>query len=314
MVFTRTLLLCTVLLGCDHRRPRTPDWVLSAPPAAVMAISCRADWALEQPRLRALLADFPSAGRFLDILLERARLDPRHETGRITLFLARPARGERTPLAEPGFLFQLGGFRDPGRLQVAVANAFPAEGTLAVDHREFPLFMIADAHPLHIRAMADSDGRVWLGDLAALAGLDLTPGRGRAALAASAEWITGSAAVQGFIRPQDLREDGNGRLAGDLARDLPRGIESVSWALVPGRGANAPSGFELSLTGTPDAVEGAAAWLGRLVAVATAVPGQALDTPEILQESRRIGLRCQVSQEQVDVLLAKLNQPPIRLQ
>jgi hypothetical protein len=314
MGFTRTLLLCTVLLGCERHRPRTPDWVLSAPPAAVMAISCRADWALEEPHLRTVLAEFPMAGRSLDILLQRARLDPRHETGRITLFLARPAPEGRTPRSEPGFLIQLGSFRDPGRLQVAVANAFPAEGTLAIDHRDFPLFVITDAHPLHIRAMADGEGRVWLGDVAALAGLDLQSGRSRPGLAAAAEWTTAGAAVQGFIRPQDLREDTNDRLAGDLARDLPRGIESVAWALTPGRGPNAPNGFELSLAGTPEAVERAAAWLGRLVAVATSVPGLALDTPEILQESRRIGLRCQVSQEQVDVLLAKLNQPPIRLQ
>jgi hypothetical protein len=50
------------------------------------------------------------------------------------------------------------------------------------------------------------------------------------------------------------------------------------------------------------------------MAVAMAVPGQPLDTPEILQESRRIGLRCLLSQAQVDMVLSKLDQPPVRLQ
>ena len=315
MVFTRTLLLCLVLLGCGHPRPKTPDWVLSAPPGAVMAMSCRADWALEQPRLRALLDGFPMAAQAMDVLLQRARLDPRHETGRITLYLRRPAKGSGATLPEPGFLVQLGRFRDPGRLQMAIANAFPAEGTLPLDHQDFPLFVITDFQLLHVRAMADREGRVWVGDVAALARLDLRSESGvlHTALAASADWITAGAAVQGFIRPQDLRGDSTGGLPGDLARDLPRGIESVSWGLIPGRGPNAPNGFELALAGSPEAVQRATAWLDRLMAVAMAVPGMALDTPEILQESRRIGLRCQLSQEQVDAVLARLDQPAVRL-
>lgn len=313
MVLPRTLLLCLALLGCEHRRPATPDWVVSAPASAVMAISCRADWALAKPRLPGLLEGFPMAARSMDILVARAGLETRHETGRITLFLTRPAAGAAAP-PEPGFLIQLGHFRDPGRLQVAVANAFPAEGALTLENREVPLFAIADAHPLHIRAMADGEGRVWLADLAVLAGRGLQPGAGRAALAASSEWITANAAVQGFISPQDLREDRTARLPGDLARDLPRGIESVAWGLVPGRNPNGPVRFELALSGSPDAVQRAASWLDRLVAVAMAVPGQPQDTPEILQESRRIGLRCLLSQEQIDVVLGKLEQPPVRLQ
>jgi hypothetical protein len=312
MAFTRTLLLCLVLLGCGHRRPRTPDWVVSAPASAVMALSCRADWALDPPRLRTLLEGFPMAGRSMEILLDRARLEARHESGRITLYLTRPPAGAALP-ADPGFLIQLGRFREPGRLQVAVATAFPAEGTLPLENRETPLFVLTDAHPLHIRAMADGEGRVWLADRAALAGLGPQPTAGHKALAASAEWITAGAVIQGFVRPQPLREDTTPRLPGDLARDLPRGIESVSWGLVPGRAADAPARFELALAGSPEAVQRAASWLDRLMAVAMAVPGPAPATPEILQESRRIGLRCLLSQGQVDLVLTKLEQPAVRL-
>ena len=313
MVLTRTWLLWLVLLGCEHRRPAIPDWVATAPAGAVMAISCRADWALAQPRLRSLLEGFPMAARSMDILQARARLETRHETGRITLFLTCPAAGAAPPL-EPGFLIQLGGFRDPGRLQVAVANAFPAEGALALENREVPLFAITDAPPLRIRAMADGEGRIWLADVAALAGRSLQPEGGRTALTDSSEWITVNAPVRGFIRPQDLRQDRTAGLPGDLARDLPRGIESVAWGLVPGRGPNAPVRFELALAGSPEAVQRAASWLDRLLAVAMAVPGPAQETPEILQESRRIGLRCLLSQEQVDRVLGKLEQPMVRLQ
>lgn len=313
MVHPRTLLLCLVLLGCGHRRPGIPDWVVSAPASAVMAISCRADWALGQPGLRVLLEGYPMAGRSMDVLVARARLETRHETGRITLFLTRPPAASGLP-GDPGFFLQLGRFRDPGRLQVAVANAFPAEGTLPLENREAPLFVITDAHPMHIRAMADGEGRVWLADLAAMAGRGLQPGADRALLGASAEWLTASAPVQGFIRPQELREDSSARLPGDLARDLPRGIEAVAWSLVPGRNPDAPIRFELALAGSTEAVERAASWLDRLMAVAMAVPGQSLDTPEILQESRRIGLRCLLSQGQVDLVLSKLDQPPVRLQ
>jgi hypothetical protein len=317
MTFARILLLCLILVGCGHRRATVPDWVRSAPPGAATAISCRADWALEQPRLQGLLAGAPLAGGAMAVLLQRAGLETRHETGRITLFLNGPASGPAgTSAARPdqNFLIQLGRFRDPGRLQVAVANAFPAEGSLTLEQRDYPLFVILDLPPSHVRAMADGDGRVWLGDVAALGGLETAAGHCRPALAASSRWLTGTAAVQGFILPPEVREDTSGRLPGDLARDLPRGIEALCWSLNPGSGPNATCGFELCLAGSPEAIQRAASWLDRFVAATMARPGTAPETPEILQERRRIGLRCQLSQEQVDLVLAKLDQPPIRFQ
>lgn len=90
MGHVRTLLLCLTLLGCQSRRDQAPDWVRSAPAGAVVATSFRADWALEQPRLRTLLERFPLAGRSLDLFLKRARVNLR-EAGRLTVYLARSA-------------------------------------------------------------------------------------------------------------------------------------------------------------------------------------------------------------------------------
>src|SRR5208337_2354805 len=114
------------------------------------------------------------------------------------------------------------------------ADAFPAEGAMSMDNRELPLFGIMDARPRRIRALADGEGRIWLGDEASLAGLSEDAARAQAALAGSAGWISRAAAIQGFIRPQELLPGSGGGLPRDLARDLPRGIESLSWSLTPG--------------------------------------------------------------------------------
>ncbi len=306
MNFARTLLVCLTLLGCQARRGQAPDWVRSAPAAAVMAVSFRADWSMEQPRLRTLLERFPMAGRSLDLFLMRARINLRRETGRLTVYLVNPAKAASTP----GFLIQLGGVRDPGGLQVAIADGFPVD-TKAPDNRDHPVFVILDLPPYHIRAMADGEGRVWLGDQAMLAELGAGKSPSAAALAASSGWIGGAAAIQGFIRPQELLADYSGTLPGELARNLPRGIEAVAWGVTPGPEPDGLNGFELSLAGSGEAVQLAAPWLQRLLAAACAMQGPAAQWPEILQETSRIGLRCQLSQEQVDVAMAKLNQPPL---
>ncbi|MDR3673118.1 MAG: hypothetical protein P4L36_19895 [Holophaga sp.] len=286
MIFARTMLLCLVLLGCE-RRTQVPDWVRSAPAGAVLATSFRADWALQQPRLQALLERFPMAGRALDLVLVRTRINLDQETGRLTVYQTRPA-----PAA--GFLIQLGGFRDPGGLQVAIADVFPVDSK-ALDNREHPLFVILDLDASHVRAVADGEGRVWLGDPAALA--RLAPAAvPNGDLAASAAWMNAKAAIQGFLRPSELPED--------LARNLPKGIVALVWGVNPGAGPDSPIGFELCLAGPGEAIEQALPWLQRFAATVT--PSQ---PPEILQESRRVSLRCPLSQEQVDAAMAKLGQP-----
>jgi hypothetical protein len=295
MIFARTLLLCLVLAGCDARRAQAPDWVRSAPAGALTAVSFRTDWALQQPRLRTLLEGYPMAGRSLDLFLVRARLPLRREAGRLTVYLTRPGAG---------FLIQLDGFRDPGGIQAAIADVFPVDSSLAMDNRDHPLYVILDLDSSHIRAMADGEGRVWLGEAAALARLAAGPARALGDLAAPAGWISGSAEVQGFLRPA---EPG----AGNLAANLPGGIESMAWGVTPGPAADAPNGFELSLAGSAEAIEQASPWLQRFVAAVGAAPGPPVQPPEILQERRRISLRCPLSQGQVDAAMAKLGQPPL---
>jgi hypothetical protein len=295
----RAVLLCLALLGCEVRRARTPDWVVSAPGGTETAISCVPAWALAPAHFQALLQGFPPAGRALAVFLERTRIDPRQETGRVTFYLSRP-----TPAAGPEVLIQLGGFRDPGRLQVAIADAFPAAGTLAVDHRDLPLFVLLDQGSRHFRAVADGDGRIWLGDLPALARLG--PGRIRAwsGLAEASAWISGAAAVQGFILPREPA-------AGSAAWRLPRGIQALAWGVTPGPTADSLHGFELALAGSRSAILGAVPWVEDFVAAAQATPGHPAQLPDLLQERRRLGLRWRLTQAQLNVALGRLELPAV---
>jgi hypothetical protein len=294
----RTVLLCLALLGCGARRAKAPDWVLSAPGDTETAISCAPAWAMAPAHFQALLQGFPPAGRALAVFLERTRIDLRQETGRVTFYLSRPAPGARSEV-----LVQLGGFRDPGRLQVAVADAFPAAGTLVVDHRELPLFVLLDQGPSHFRAVADGAGRIWLGDLPALARLGpghVLPWSG---LAVASSWISGAAAVQGFVLPREP--------AAQAAWRLPRGIQALAWSVTPGPGAASFHGFELALAGSRPAIQGAVPWLEDFVAAAQATPGPQAQLPDLLQERRRLGLRWRLTQAQLNVALGRLDLPAI---
>lgn len=312
MISVRTVLLSLALLGCDARQGRVPDWVASAPTPALAAVSCRMGWALGKAHLDQLLARFPQAERALERFLERTRVSP-GEAGRITVYLAPPdpaAPPSGGAAQAPDLVIQLGGFDDPGGLQGAIADAFPAAGIQVLDGRELPLYAVLDWDPYRFRAMADGEGRVWLGDRAALARLG-GGGRVSRVVARSMAMISPDAAVQGFIRPAELLREATGSLPGELARSLPRGIESLSWGLTPGPGPRALNGFELSLGGSRGAIEEALPWLQRLAATVTAMPGAPVQAPEFLQEKRRLGLRCQLTQDQVDLVLARLNQPAI---
>ena len=307
---SRNLLICLALMGCQARRAKAPDWMLSAPAATTVAISGRAAWVLEQPHYQAILGRFPPAELTLATFLRRTHINARQDMGRVTVYVstAAPPAGTGAP-AE--FLIQMAGFRDPGGLQVAIADAFPSDGTLPMDNRDLPLFVVLEMPPYHLRAMADGEGRVWLGDLASLARLGSGGPYTWRSLAASADWINPRATIQGIIRPQDLRQAVSRKLPGELARDLPPGIESLAWGVSPGVEADDLNGFELSLTGTREAVQETASWLQRFVDITMAVPGAPTQTPEVLQEKLRIGLRCSLTQAQVNVAMARLGQPSI---
>ena len=284
MIFTRALLLSLALLGCQARPP-APDWVRSAPAGAVLAVSFRADWAMEQPRLSGLLAPYPMAGRALDLLLMRARINLSQEYGRLTVFQGSPG--------DP--VLQLGGFRDPAGLQVAIADSFPVEGGQPANP-DRPVFVILDLGAQHIRAMTDREGRVWLGGQAALAGL--TPNRPDGALVEATGWISPGAAVQGFIRPPETWS-------------LPKGIKVLAWGVTPGPGPDSLNRFEMALAGSKEAIQRVAPWLQRFLAATTSMAGTQGQAPELLQERTRMGLRCPLTQEQLDLAMAKLDLPPL---
>jgi hypothetical protein len=175
-----------------------------------------------------------------------------------------------------------------------------------------PIYVILDLNQYHFRAVADPEGRIWLGELRSLARLGQGHPGPRHDLAVATEWINGAAPFQGFLRTRPLLEGIKGRIPPELARNLPQGIEALAWSVTPGASLdkNALHRFELAISGSPEGVGQVAPWLQRFVAAAATVQGApSAQAPEILQERRRIGLRCQLTGEQINQALAKLAQP-----
>jgi hypothetical protein len=309
-------ILCALVVlapGCDRRRSQAPDWVASMPPATVMALSGRAGWILEQPEFQAFLEKFPMADQALDLFLKRAHVNPHQETGRISLYVLGlpPATAKGPDLAQAEFLVQVGGFKDQAALNAAMVDAFPLEGSLTVGRQELPLHVVLDVTPYHFRAMTDTQGRIWLGDLRTLAKLDAAPLPPRNPVAQAAEWINASAPFQGIVRPQPILDGLGGRVPPDLARNLPKGIDALAWSVTPGgTGPTASHRFELAATGSPQGVLEVAPWVQRFVAAASTVQGVG-SAPDVLQEKGRIGLRCQLTGEQVNAALSRLCQPGV---
>lgn len=296
-----------VALACGRRHAAGPDWVASAPAGTVVALSGQAGWLLEQQSFQTYLAKFPYADQTLDLFLKKARINPHQESGRINFYVMSFPEG-KTP---PDFLIQLGGFRDQRAVQLAIAEAFPAEGSLPVRKKELPIYVILDINQYHIRAVADPAGRIWLGELRTLAKLDAGTFPPRHPVPNAAEWINAGAPFQGFIRTRPLLEGLSGNVPPELARNLPQGIEALAWSVTPGNaGKNGLHRFELAITGSPEGIVQVAPWVQRFMAAASSLQGgQAGQAPEILQERNRIGLRCQLTGEQINQALARLSQP-----
>lgn len=306
-------LMAVLAMGCRAKHPRVPAWVASAPARSQMALSGQAGWLLEQPQFQKLIAQYPLAEQSLDLFLKKARINPHDETGRMTFYAMDLKLEKGSPNVEsqaPNFLLQFGGFKDPKALQWAIAESFPPEGALQIKGLEMPLHVVMDYNQLHIRVLVDQAGNLWLGDLSALTALEsagqLPP---RHPVIAAASWINGAAPIQGFLRPQDILKDLSGRLPGDLAKELPQGIDCLAWSVTPGTGPNALHRLEIAITGTREGILQVTPWLQRLVAVANSVQTPSSQAPELLQETTRAGLRCQLTQEQLNMVFSKLAQP-----
>ncbi|HEX9008740.1 MAG TPA: hypothetical protein VF804_00120 [Holophagaceae bacterium] len=306
------------LLPSCKPRLRAPGWVQSAPADSVAAFSGEAGWVISHPEFQSLLAREPMADRALDLFLQKARINPRTETGRLTFHvIGLPQQGESG--LEKGLghvLIQLDQFKDPKSLVAALTESFPQEGHLRLGARDWPLYVILDLETggvkAHIRAASDEQGQIWIGELSALqrlaSGKNLAT---RPGVAAAAEWISPRAPFQGYLQPEALLGSLRKELpdSGTL-RDLPKDVQALLWSVTPGAGPDQPSRFELSLAGSPAAISQVTPWLQRLVAAISAVqPVPGAPPPELLQEKGRVGLRAALTDAQLKLIMEKLGQP-----
>lgn len=301
-----------LLAGCGKRRTPAPDWVASAPAGTVMAVSGRAGWVIGQPGFQGLLHNVPFAEQTLDLFLKKARITPHKDTGRVSLYVLSMPKPGGDGKEIPEFIIQLGGFKDQAAVNLAVTEAFPVEGSLPLNRHELPIHVILDVNQVHIRAVADAEGRIWLGDLKSLTRLDQGFLPARHPVLKAAEWTAADAPIQGFVQAGAVLEGLAGRVPPELAQNLPKGIESLAWSVAPGD--HGLHRFDLALTGSPEAILQVVPWVQRFMAAASALQGApGAQPPELLQERNRIGLRCQLSADQINQALAKVAQPALSL-
>lgn len=308
--------VCLLFAASCRPRVRVPAWVQSAPGDSVAALSGEAAWMLTHKEVQSLLSRDPMVERALDLFLQKARINPRTETGRLTFHVIGVPQGNEPSLTKglQHVLIQLNQFKDPIALVSALTESFPQEGSLRLQGRDWPLHVILDLETqgtkAHIRAASDEKGQLWIGSLEALTrmaaktGLETQP---EAALAA--EWINAKAPFQGYLQPEALLGGLRQAMDGAVLKDLPQGVTALFWSVTPAADKEQPLRFELALAGTPEGINQVAPWLQRLVAAANAVQAAPGAAPELLQEKRRIGLRCSLTADQLKLVMEKLGQP-----
>jgi len=312
-------LLCLPFAAC-RPKPRVPGWVQAAPADSVAAFSGEAAWMLTHKEIQSLISRDPMAERALDLFLQKAHINPRTETGRVTFHvMGVPQQGEAN--LQKGLehvLIQLNQFADPTALVAALAESFPQEGSLHLQGRDWPLYVILDLESqgvkAHIRAASDEKGQLWIGSLEALQHMAAKGGLAAQPDAAlAAEWISARAPFQGYLQPEALLGGLRKNLEGSLVKDLPQGVHALFWSITPGEkdaaGKEQAIRFELALAGTPEGINQVTPWLQRLVAAANAVQSGPGAAPELMQEKRRVGLRCALTPEQLKLVMEKLGQP-----
>lgn len=303
--------LLAVSLDCGHGKAHSPKWMQLAPSNSLMGLSSPFTRIFENSALQEALARYPLADQAVDLFLKHAHISPHQETGRVTLYVLEPPPGTpKDAIANPGnFLLLFSEFQDPKALQLAMVEAFPPEGSLQVAGRDCTLHVVLDVDRLHVRALCDREGRIWFGDLAALNTLAKgTPLPPRHPLNVSGAWISRNAPFQGFLQPKPILNELSGKLPQGLGWELPQGIEAMAWSLTPSAGKTSFLRLEIALAGSPEGIRQATPWLQRGVAVLGGLPGAPSTPPEILQEKNRVGLRCQVSRDQLQGVLSRLGQ------
>ncbi len=306
-------------LAC-RPKPRVPGWVQAAPGDCLASLTGEAAWMLNHKELQSLISRDPVVERALDLFLQKAHINPRTETGRLSLHLVGLPRAGETSLQKglEHALIQLNQFKDPAALVGALSESFPQEGSLRLQGRDWPLYVILDVEAqgtkAHIRAASDEKGQVWIGSLEALNRLASRAPLGTQPDAAlAAEWIDAKAPLQGFLQPESLLGSLRPHLDGSLLKDLPRGLTSLFWSITPGADKDQPYRFELALAGSPEGINQVTPWLQRLVAAANASQSGTGPAPELTQEKRRVRLRCSLTVEQLKLVMEKLGQPGFSL-
>ena len=297
-----------------RRGPNAPAWVLAAPGGAQMSLSGRLGWLMRDPTFRSMLDQSPAAAQALDLFIQRAHINPASDPGRLTLhILDTPDQASPTK----GFLLALDQFQDPKSLQIALASNFPPEGTLRWNGQDCPLHVVLDVETsglkVHLRALGDPTGRIWIGDLdtltkAANGTFGPTP-----QLAKAAAWITPDAPVQGFVRPDAVLRTLHEKAHQDLPIEVPQGIAYLVWSVTPPPEAGQPYQFELAISGEEAGIAQASPWMQRLAAVAGSVQKGQAPPPEIQSGRDWASLRMRLTGPQVEEVLSKLGQSFISL-
>ncbi len=309
-------LVCLPSAVSCRPKARSPLWVQVAPGDSLAAFSGEAGWMLTHKEIQSFISRDPMVERALDLFLQKAKINPRTETGRVTFHIVGvPKKGEGN--LQKGLehaLIQLNQFKEPAALVGALAESFPQEGSLRIQGHEWPLYVILDVESgstkAHIRAASDDKGQVWIGSLEALTRMAVKDGLGSLPdVRQAAEWINPRAPFQGFLQPETLLTGLRQSLDGSLIKDLPQGITALFWSITPSQEADQPVKFELALAGAPEGINQVTPWLQRLVAATNAVQSVPGAAPELMQEKRRVGLRCTLTNDQLRMVMEKLGQP-----
>lgn len=294
-----------------------PEWMRSIPTGSQVAFSAEARWVLENKEFQRALAQSPLAEQALDLFLNKAKISPHFETGRVTFFVLSAADldPKKPESLSRAFLIRLSGFKNPQGLYMALAESFPQEGSLQVGGKDLALHVILDVNQVHLRAVAEPGGTTWIGDLPALVSLARAAAPApRSALARSAEWMNPKAPFQGFLMADRLlAELPKDKLPAEWAAELPQGLESLAWSIDPATDGKSAHRVELAVAGKPEGVNKTVPWLQRLVAISNSLDPQGKQAAELVQEKDRAGIRCVLSQEQLNALMSRLGQPAPRL-
>jgi len=306
---TLFVLFAVISVGCRDIRPKTQDWVASAPEKTAIGVSCHLGWILEMPDFRNFIAKYPLYDNALELFLDNAKIDPTSETGRLSVYVLKlpnpnAAATSIDDLREM-LLIQMAGFREPKAIQRVIMDNFSPEGSLKLGGREYPLFVVLDINNVKIRIVSDNDGRVWMGDITALQETAKKRGVGSSGyISHASEWIPSSAAIQGFVQPEYISKD----IFKDFAEVIPPGVRGLAWSVSPSQNNNQIVNLNLAITGTDAAVNKIKPWMQRIFAMASSLAnGDGAGQPETVQESNRMGIRCQFEQSQLRQVLNSLN-------